>query len=1179
MKLRSIRTAGGLLVAIVAGVVAGSASCAATPPNTPIRSFEGAQKVAVVCLRVNDTFGVPLLPTLPPFGPVPQGECAPVPSGTNGATLPNHLFALVTQTVRGEVAVVDLTGGGIVDEDRSTPGINFIPVGSNPTDIVVAPDAALSFVSSASRIPSIYAIDNSRILGDTLDTAVTPLLLTSLTACSLPSTPLALGILSFPLVAADGGAPDGGSADASASGDAGDAGGVTPAAPVAYDIVAVLGGSGGGSVVTIDPKASGLIGGTPGALPRCVISGSLGLSSGLPPSWSPGPPWPDGVVYADAGNLADAEPMSGPSCVDTPVFVGPDEDAGAPEAGAIVEAAEAGIDAGSTEPSFPLSFGPLNPPSPRGMAMRSDVPLAYVADDSLPVIHVIDLSVPSAPRELEPLLATSLAQPSRQVHVGGLSISPPTSQYLIYLYAIDSSDGSLMVYDVTDPVASPHLPQIRPHPELNPFEPVDRISFSSPVATVAFVQHDWPVPPNAVNNDLDPVHAYTGLLCNPNQNAHPNSTTFNNFGAYYRVDQAAQIQAQATALNFPTRLRGIFAFATLTNGTIATVDVDDWDAPCRRPDPMAVGQLPGVFDGGAQTGALDLPQPAPSSTADDNPYHTPIAYSQDPTLAEGAAVTLESFFPVSAPNRVRSSVLLRNDPTAGNHAPNLVSTPTLVDVNGSPVSSTTASGFSPVLLPTTLPPGWIDPTTLSNPTEPNPANVRVLPVTGALGNAGNPAVAGVRLSFDDPTATQNQDWSVTYEGVLPTSTSDPQTGARGIVADVTSTIPAGSPGAYTTLTFTMSGTNMCSVGVEDFTIGQARAMEIIAQAKAQGLPVSPAFSTLPQWTSDYILLSDDIPTQDDPYWTVNAPPAGSASPDGQVPVDDCWAGTGLDAPADLNDAAAVAAVANSRFNACLQTFGTAANANTTYARDLPILKAFADHLVVSRFAWPDGVPEATTNRTVVVQPDPVGSPPRLKLVSCCFHRQPAFEVRTGGEWLAAGQGGIGVLSHVVTDPSTNACVLSCNPNDVLLNSRSFDIPWGTPSSSPGSNCTLPPGTGVAPAVDRNSVLAMRNPMFSYVTWSGCGPANPAPGPHCPPGTLTPTCDHTLTARDLTWRFSVRGGFSPLTISLSGASPGSTSPQSMLFIDSLGQLAVVDGAQQGLVLIDLNTVTFAHAPYF
>ena len=39
------------------------------------------------------------------------------------------------------------------------------------------------------------------------------------------------------------------------------------------------------------------------------------------------------------------------------------------------------------------------------------------------------------------------------------------------------------------------------------------------------------------------------------------------------------------------------------------------------------------------------------------------------------------------------------------------------------------------------------------------------------------------------------------------------------------------------------------------------------------------------------------------------------------------------------------------------------------------------------------------------------------------------------------------------------------------------------------------------------------------------------------------------------------------------------PQSMRFIEPLGQIAVVDGASQGLVLIDLRAVTIARAPYF
>ena len=67
-------------------------------------------------------------------------------------------------------------------------------------------------------------------------------------------------------------------------------------------------------------------------------------------------------------------------------------------------------------------------------------------------------------------------------------------------------------------------------------------------------------------------------------------------------------------------------------------------------------------------------------------------------------------------------------------------------------------------------------------------------------------------------------------------------------------------------------------------------------------------------------------------------------------------------------------------------------------------------------------------------------------------------------------------------------------------------------------------------------------------------------------------------RDTTWRFSARGQFLPLVINLA-ATTSAVNPQSMRFIETLGQVAVVDAASQGLVLIDLGTVTLARAPYF
>src|SRR5262249_25601613 len=120
-------------------------------------------------------------------------------------------------------------------------------------------------------------------------------------------------------------------------------------------------------------------------------------------------------------------------------------------------------------------------------------PIFYVADAALPIVHVIDLSDPTHITELAPLLATSVDQPARVGTVGQLAVSPPTREYKRFLYAIDRVDGSLMVFDVTDPVNGPRTPMLRPHPELDPFQPSDRISFSAPVASVAFVRHDWPL--------------------------------------------------------------------------------------------------------------------------------------------------------------------------------------------------------------------------------------------------------------------------------------------------------------------------------------------------------------------------------------------------------------------------------------------------------------------------------------------------------------------------------------------------------------------------------------------------------------------------------------------------------------------------------------------------------------
>ena len=104
------------------------------------------------------------------------------------------------------------------------------------------------------------------------------------------------------------------------------------------------------------------------------------------------------------------------------------------------------------------------------------------------------------------------------------------------------------------------------------------------------------------------------------------------------------------------------------------------------------------------------------------------------------------------------------------------------------------------------------------------------------------------------------------------------------------------------------------------------------------------------------------------------------------------------------------------------------------------------------------------------------------------------------------------------------------------------------------------------SIDRNSVLALRNPFFSFVTWMACLPP-------------TSPYDHTVTLRDDAWHFQLAGGFTPLTTSLTSNSILDISPQSMRYIQPLGWMAIIDGQSQGLQIIDLDNPASVARTYF
>lgn len=1062
------------LVAIAAGAIL--FACSQTPTSVAVRTFERAQRMDSVCLQLyafNPASGQ--VEAIQPRG-LPQNECAPVPTDVEPGQ--NQLFAMVTQSARGEVAVVDLSAGALVDTQRAVPGINFLPMGALPTDVAATPDGVMVFVASAEpNKPAIYGVPTRRILGDTPGFPRDPsqVSLGSWPVCSLPQNPGAMLVVPRkPQAAAPAG--DGGT-------DAGDGGTTDAGAPAAddlpeYELMVVLPGDrrNGAKVITIDPrpfrrgglptKADGTPdydfsipapsgGGVlkydpnltpgevmkPGDIQPCKVTSAVQLVGGesAPKTLAPAESWDDGVKWVDGGvDLSCLRPPKGLGCGLEPccgprTFPTAPSDAGAPtnEAGTAIDAGALACDDAGTPDAGPkpLDLGQLEPP--RLVSMVRDDNFLYVADEGVPFIHMVDVTDPRAPRELAPFVATSTADPTRVVKIKEIAISPPTRDFKRFLYAVDRVDGSILVYDVTEGANASRVPMARPHPELNPFLPIDRIKYNQPVVSLTFARHE--VPLAQVAGGRRP-NAASGLLCNPNPNLDANP--LRDLGYFYR-----ESSADPGISIGPRRLRGVFAFATLASGRVMVIDVDDWDAPCRRP--TALG-----------TSDIAPPQPAPANGDDLDPYHSP-----NPAQL---AVTNEAFV-FGAPHAPRSDSLIRDDSQTGNRIPRLTATPTVRN----------AASLS---LPT------VGPDSVATP------------------------IMQTRFSFEVPDVHVDQDWSFTYEGILPP--------AKAVAAVVSTEAPFD----YQSLVLTQGQASFCSAGIEDFDVGRDRATKILRELRAVGRSEPPPgsetrYPPLDKRMGDYVRFTEELLDPADPYWRLDLKSDDPAQ---------CW-----DARFPPGQP---------RYDICRTTFGTAGEGSS--ARDFPIIEAYSDRLVVGRFYTP-----GITRAREIVGRDP-GNAELLRLARCCFHHQVRFDVRAGAEWVANGtsvNGSIGLLHHMSVGTG-GRCVPSCDPREALLNSRV-------------------PAVSVVPSLagdGRNSARAMRNPLFSVTI------ANPANG--------------DFLTRDTVYGFSTRGGFSYLGIATGGGSTP-VSPQSMRYIDALGQIAVVDGASQGLVLIDLRAVTVARAPYF
>jgi hypothetical protein len=296
------------------------------------------------------------------------------------------------------------------------------------------------------------------------------------------------------------------------------------------------------------------------------------------------------------------------------------------------------------EPTTPLP-PPVSPSyraRPAGLAFGGGH--LYLADQGAPVVHVVDAASPCALAELPPLLPVSFEDPARVVTTSRLAVSPLTSSGKRFVYAIDELDqpsASIMAFDVS-PGSQDRTPIVRPGSTRVPFEPPDRVRLGGPAADVTFALRDLPL------EDLDTHVAVEGVLCDPDP-------TLSTQLASTRYRPASDFSRGAR----PRLLRGLFALVVLTSGQVVVIDVDDFDAPCRRPARANHSPNPDF------RGCADDPGTTPFFTANEAPELAGQSETDPPTVSNELSCNMVE------PHRVRSQSLGVVNATLGIGAPSL----------------------------------------------------------------------------------------------------------------------------------------------------------------------------------------------------------------------------------------------------------------------------------------------------------------------------------------------------------------------------------------------------------------------------------------------------------------------------------------------------------------------------
>jgi hypothetical protein len=154
--------------------------CGKEPTVVPVRNLERPADMGFVCMRVVDpgNGAAPLVTGRPMRDCHPHldehvMEMAAETIDPNVAPRRVGTFGLVTQTARGELGVIDMDAGRLVDLDRTLPGFNMLPVGEFPEVMTASQDGCL--VATANRGScDLAVVDAPRLLAGAFGAGVVP---------------------------------------------------------------------------------------------------------------------------------------------------------------------------------------------------------------------------------------------------------------------------------------------------------------------------------------------------------------------------------------------------------------------------------------------------------------------------------------------------------------------------------------------------------------------------------------------------------------------------------------------------------------------------------------------------------------------------------------------------------------------------------------------------------------------------------------------------------------------------------------------------------------------------------------------------------------------------------------------------------------------------------------------